>query len=278
MKRFVVLSLAILAVLFTVGCGAFFNPRPPAAPTPTPTATAAPAVTPTPRPLGSPTADTGSTATAAPSPTPTEDPVLKEALKVIKLFCPGTMNNPIVVAQTCAEFFDRPLTFASCICRHSDATPTATATATPTPAATPTPTATSPTPTPAFCTPSTGECVHTNPGETGRYRKTFDQAMQATFTKYPQLFYPKGTSSCQWAVRADQVDNYFIALERELLLIYPYFCVQHDPHDKTMMNLKVDNTYSETFHPLRTDGDFPPAQCVSDINGIFSYHCAPAGF
>ncbi len=244
---------AIAAILILAGCFNNPGPQPPATPTPTPATT--------------------------------ESPLLAEAIKVIGLFCPGTVAEPLPRALVCERFLTDPLVFAKCLCSGPEAVPTATPTAAATsaPAATPT-LAPTPTPTlvPPVCSPSTGKCLGTTPGEHSRWQKNgkpiFYQAMQAVFAKHPEYFFPKGTQACQWEVVPAHVQDYFVAVQLELHLIYAPFCTEQDPHDLTQVNMKMDNSYSETFHPLRTDGDFPPSQCVSDADGIFAFHCTPAGF
>jgi hypothetical protein len=117
--------------------------------------------------------------------------------------------------------------------------------------------------------------VHTDPGEAGKYRKVFYQAMQSVQTNHPEFFYPKGTAACPVEVVPSHLNDYYAAVQDELHKIYSAFCTSFDGEQ---VNVKIDNTYSESFHPLRTDGDIPPSQCLSDINGIYTFHCAPAGF
>lgn len=187
------------------------------------------------------------------------------------------------------------LSLAGCcfkgVCVTPPAVPTPTPTATPTeaPVVTPTPTpfgppatpssqptaVTSPSPTPVSCTSSEGTCTHTNPGQSGKFRKVFYQAMQNTFTNHPDYFYPKGTAACQYEVLPSHLNDYYASVQEELHKIYGAFCTSFDGEN---VNVKLDNSYSESFHPLRTDGDIPPSQCLSDINGIFTFTCTPAGF
>ena len=148
-----------------------------------------------------------------------------------------------------------------------------TATSTPQPTSSPSPTAGSTNP--PHCTESIGSCVHTFPGENGKYRAKVYQAMEAVFAKHPEIFYNKGTAACQWEVPEAYVGLYMQYVQDEIHLIYNQFCTAYK-HDN--INVKIDNSYGEEFHPLRSDGDIPPSQCVSDINGIYVQKCAPANF
>lgn len=191
---------------------------------------------------------------------------------------------PVTTCSAC-DLYTNPETVRICKAKYcAISTPTRTPNITPVPTGIPSANIPSPVGTAPWYTacslptaqPAPENCIKTTPGQVGKFRKVVDQAMQNVFNKYPSLFYNKGTQSCPWSVPTNaKVQQYIWNVQLEIVAIYPGFCTIFDGEN---INVKIDNDYEEEYHPLRTDGDFPPSQCVSDINGIYAFHCAPATF
>lgn len=181
------------------------------------------------------------------------------------------------------------LGFASCnlpLIDTSEPRPTPTATNVPTSTPTMEPTLAAPTPigTPPWenacnLSRSSANCVHSIPYEnTGAGRNAVLQAMNQVHAKYPYFFEerPEEPWQCKYRLKKAYTNAYYWAL---ILQINENtegdVCAQWDGDQ---LNVKYTNAFSESYHPIRFNGGFPPVGCESDKDGIYSYACVPAGF
>jgi hypothetical protein len=124
---------------------------------------------------------------------------------------------------------------------------------------------------------SSGNCLHSTPGgPSGRGINSMMRVFNEVFQAHPEFFEEKGTWACKWKVKKSAENLYYKAWLETIERLYEgEVCAQFDGEH---INVKYNNSFSESYHPIRYDGDFPPSRCLSDKDGIYMFTCTPAGF
>jgi hypothetical protein len=122
---------------------------------------------------------------------------------------------------------------------------------------------------------SSGNCQHSSIGDQGRGTILVQKAMEQVFNEYRFFFEEKGTWACKYRLKRQYQDAYYYNLILRINQLEPDVCAQFDGEH---INLKYVNSFSVSYHPIRYDGAFPPAPCLSDKDGIYMFTCTPAGF
>ncbi len=129
---------------------------------------------------------------------------------------------------------------------------------------------------------SNPNCTHSTAPADGPATDAVWRVMQEVQAEHPEFFKPKvprsfQPGSCEWILKKEFTNAYYTALNKKVEADFDGdLC---SVWDGEQFNLKYSNDFSVSYHPIRYDAGFPPAPCLSDRNGIYTFRCeGKAGF